>query len=64
LTGNRGIHYPTACTNGTKIATRLKFRGIGHRSLLLMSSPPPMVFTNRASSSDRCNTWPTAGRIR
>ena len=48
LTGNRGIHYPTACTNRTKIATRLKFRGIGHRSLLLTGSPPPkkMAFMN------------------
>ena len=47
LTGNRGIHYPTACTNGTKIATRLKFRGIGHRSLLLTGSPPKkMAFMN------------------
>ena len=41
LTGNRVIHYPTAFTNGKKMATRLKFRGIGHRSLLLMSRRPP-----------------------
>ncbi len=56
LTGNRGIHYPTACTNGTKIATRLKFRGIGHRSLLLTGSPPQKKWYS-ADSSGGCNTW-------
>ena len=61
LTGNRGIHYPTACTNGTKIATRLKFRGIGHRSLLLMSSRIPHgIHEQQVAHTERHGVGPRA----
>ena len=33
-------------------------------NVLSGATPPPYVSVLMASSSDRCNTWPTAGRIR
>lgn len=55
-----GMSSPLAVPPTDNASTMARTTIIARRNLY----PPPGGFSVLASSSDRCNTWPTAGRIR